>query len=59
MFADISDEECDSYHHYLKHLTGGNMFKIVVTSVEEFERDGHTLHMLRCGRGVGQSNKLS
>jgi len=50
-------EECDSYDHYSKHLTGGGMFKIVVRSVEKFERDGHPLHMLRCGRVVGQSNK--
>jgi len=50
MFADTRDEEFDSYHHYLKHLRGGNMFKIVVTSFEKFEGDGHPLHMLICGR---------
>jgi len=59
MFADIWDVRCDSYHHYLKNLTGGNVFKIVVTSVEKSEGDGHPLHMLRCGRVVGQSNKSS
>jgi len=53
MFTDTKDEECDSSHHNLKHLTGENMFKIVVTSFEKFEGDGHTLHMLRCGRFVG------
>jgi len=53
MFADIKDKECDSYHHYLKHLICGNMFKIVVIIVEKFEGDGHPLHMLRCGRVIG------
>jgi len=52
MFADTRDEECDFYHHYLKHLTGGNMFKIVVKSFVKFEGDVHPLHMLKCGRVV-------
>ena len=34
------------------------VLKLVVISIEKIERDGHPLHMSRCGHLKGRSNKL-